>query len=83
MKLSGRIKIEDRKLGRERNDGQAIFADKLIEKDPRLKSKKRLNIVLHEGIHILDPNLPELKVRAYANRLADLLWRDRWRRQEK
>ena len=35
MKLSGRIKIEDRKLGRERNDGQAIFADKLIEIDPR------------------------------------------------
>jgi len=83
MKLPARIKIEDRKLGRERNDGQATFADKKIEIDPRLSTKKRLNIVLHEGIHILDPNLPELKVRAYANRLSDLLWRDRWRRLEK
>jgi len=83
MKLPVRIKLEDKKLGRERNDGQAIFADKKIEIDPRLSTKSRLNIVLHEGIHILDPNLPELKVRAYANRLSDLLWRDRWRRIEK
>jgi hypothetical protein len=83
MKLPVRIKLEDKKLGRERNDGQAIFADKKIEIDPRLSVKARLNIVLHEGIHILDPNLPELKVRAYANRLSDLLWRDRWRRIEK
>jgi len=83
MKLPGRIKIEDRKLGREGNHGQATRADKLIEIDPRLSTKDRLNTVLHEGIHILDPNLPELKVRAYANRLADLLWRDRWRRLEK
>jgi hypothetical protein len=83
MKLPVRIKLEDKKLGRERNDGQAIFADKKIEIDPRLSTKARLNIVLHEGIHILDPNLPELKVRAYANRLSDLLWRDRWRRIEK
>jgi hypothetical protein len=83
MKLPVRIKLEDKKLGRERNDGQAIFADKKIEIDPRLSVKSRLNIVLHEGIHILDPNLPELKVRAYANRLSDLLWRDRWRRIEK
>ena len=83
MKLPVRIKLEDKKLGRERNDGQAIFADKKIEIDPRLSTKSRLNIVLHEGIHILDPNLPELKVRAYANRVSDLLWRDRWRRIEK
>jgi len=83
MKIPKVIKLQDKKLGREGNDGQAIFADGKIEVDPRQTSKRRLNIVIHEGIHILDPNLPELKVRAYANRLAHLLWKDRWRRLEK
>jgi len=83
MKLPVRIKLEDKKLGRESNWGQAIFADGKIEVDPRQSPKRRLNVVLHEGIHILDPNLSELKVRAYANRLCDLLWKDRWRRLDK
>jgi len=83
MKLPARIKLEERKLGREKNWGQAIFAEGKIEICPTQSQKRRLNTVIHEGIHILDPNLPELKVRAYANRLADLLWKDRWRRIEK
>jgi len=87
MKLPVRIKLEDKKLGNEVKNGMCVGlahqGEGRIEIDPRQSIKDRLNTVLHEGIHILDPNLPELKVRAYANRLSDLLWRDRWRRIEK
>jgi len=83
MKLPARIKLEERKLGREKAHGLAHNGEDRIEVDPSQSSKMRLDTVLHEGIHILDPNLSELKVRAYANRLSALLWKDRWRRIEK
>jgi len=83
MKLPGRIEIQDRKLGKQKAHGLAYQNESRIEIDPTQSSKMRLDTVLHEGIHILDPSLPEMKVRAYANRLSDLLWRDHWRRIEK
>jgi hypothetical protein len=83
MKLPVRIKLVERKLGREKAHGLAHQGDGVIEIDPKQDSKERLDTILHEGIHILDPNLPKMKVRAYANRLSDLLWKDRWRRMEK
>ena len=83
MKLPKKIKLEDKRLGREKAHGLAFHGESKIQIDPTQCSKMRLDTVLHEGIHILDPNLSELKVRAYANRLAELLWKDRWRRLEK
>lgn len=81
MKLPERIKLVERKLGREKAHGLAHQGEGMIEVNPSHPSmKERLDTLLHEGIHILDPNLPETKVRAYSKRLTDLLWKDRWRR---
>lgn len=81
MKLPGRIKLVERKLGREKAHGLAHKEHGYIEVSPKHPSmKERLDTLLHEGIHILEPQLSEKKVNAYSRRLTDLLWKDRWRR---
>jgi hypothetical protein len=82
MKSPRRIKIIDRKLGKERAVGQAHHGDNLIEIDPRQRSRDRLDTVCHEVIHLLGPHLSEEIVISHANILSDALWRDRWRRIE-
>jgi len=83
MKLPSRIKLVERKLGREKAHGLAHQGDGVIEIDPSQDSKEMLDTILHEAMHILEPNLAEMKVRAYAKRLSGLLWKDRWRRIER
>ena len=82
MKFPRRIKIIDRKLGKERAVGQAHHGDNLIEIDPRQRSRDRLDTVCHEVIHLLGPHLSEETVISHANILSDALWRDKWRRIE-
>jgi len=82
MKSPRRIKIIDRKLGKERAVGQAHHGDKLIEIDPRQRSRDRLDTLCHEVIHLLGPHLSEETVISHANILSDALWRDKWRRIE-
>ena len=82
MKSPRRIKIIDRKLGKERAVGQAHHGDNLIEIDPRQRSRDRLDTVCHEVIHLLGPHLNEETVISHANILSDALWRDKWRRIE-
>jgi hypothetical protein len=83
MKLPKKIHIRERRLGKERALGLAHHPD-MIEIDPvkQGSSRERLDTVIHEGIHLLLPDAGEMMVRAYANRLSDLLWRDNWRRIE-
>lgn len=80
-KLPKKLILRDRKLLRENAQGQAIHPD-LLEVDPRLTSRDRLNTVLHEAIHLCFPNLSERDVRAVTVRLFLVLWEDRWRRLE-
>jgi hypothetical protein len=82
MKLPKVIKLRERKLGREAAHGLAHHGESLIEIDPTQNSRERLDTVLHEALHLLHPKEPEVRIRALANRLSDLLWRDRWRRIE-
>jgi hypothetical protein len=82
MKLPKRIKIQDRKLGKEKAHGLAHAPD-LIEIDPKQNSRERLDTVCHEALHLLLPSEPEVRIIALSNRLSDLLWRDRWRRVER
>ena len=49
-----RIKIIYRKLGKEQAYGIAS-SDGIIEIDSRLKSRKHLEVLLHELLHILQP----------------------------
>jgi len=80
-KLPRVLKLRERKLGKEKAHGLA-HAPNLIEIDPTQNSRERLDTVVHEGLHLLLPHEPEVRIIALANRLSDLLWRDRWRRVE-
>jgi hypothetical protein len=81
MKLPRTLKIRDRKLGKEKAHGLAHAPD-LIEVDPSQSSREMLDTVCHEALHLLLPDESEVRIIALANRMSDLLWRDRWRRIE-
>lgn len=74
------MKIIERKLGRERALGQAKFDRNLIEIDPRQPSREYLDTILHEGLHLIFPNLPERKVAAVSRKLTRLVWKQGFRR---
>lgn len=75
-----RIKVRERKLGRERAMGQAFFRKKLIEIDPRQVSKDYLDTLIHETLHILFPKMTEKQVRKSANVISKLVWKNNFRR---
>jgi hypothetical protein len=66
------IKIEEKKLGRERMHGYT-FKDTIVL-DPRLKPKKHFEIIIHEMLHQLHPEMSETKVKQASKRLARFLW---------
>ena len=81
MKLPRRIKVTDCKLKNHAAAGLTLkgVADEFLI-DPRLDENHRLEILLHEGQHLLMPDVSEMLIRAYSRRLKDMLWRDGWRR---
>ena len=76
------IKVKYRKLGRERARGQA-YADGLIEIDPRQGQKSTLNTLIHELLHLLEPEWSETKVVRVSGTLTKFIWLGRFRRLEK
>lgn len=84
-----KVKIRDRKLGREDAHGQSWGPDETpgkrntIEIDPRQSARSRMNTIIHEGLHQLDDTLSERTVRRFAAFLSDLLNRDGYRRIQK
>ena len=54
-----RINVIYKKLGRHKVYGYANLGDNEIELDVRLKNKKHLEILIHECLHILFPELEE------------------------
>ena len=51
------IKVIYRKLGKEKAWGQAHSHNNSVELDPRITGKKHLEILTHESLHILFPEL--------------------------
>jgi hypothetical protein len=76
-----RVKIVERKLGREGNLGQQI--GDLIEIDPRQNSKEYLDTLIHECLHACFPDLSEQAVVDSANVITDAVWRQNYRRIQK
>lgn len=73
-----RIKVKYKKLGRENAYGQANTNS--IELDPRIKGVKHLEILNHEIIHILFPELSEEETINASIRLTKTLWSQGYRR---
>jgi hypothetical protein len=69
-----KLKIIERKLGRERSWGLHWRKRRLIEIDPRLSARQYLRVLVHELVHHADPKLPEYKVRKMGGIIANNLW---------
>lgn len=76
-----KIRIKYRKLGKEKAWGIA-HSDGLIEIDPSVKSKKHLEIVIHEVLHILFPEASEQEIISKSITLTKILWSEHYRRIE-
>jgi hypothetical protein len=73
------MKVVYRKLGKEKAWGQAHFDSNTIEIDPRLKGRKKMEILIHEAIHLLNPEMSETKVLEQGRKIANLLWKQNFR----
>lgn len=73
------IKIIYRKLGKEQAYGIAS-SDGVIEIDSRLKSKKHLEVLIHEVMHILQPEDSEDEIIEKSIALTKILWKENYRR---
>ena len=72
------MKVIRRKLARERAWGLS-HSDGIIEIDERLKGRKLLEILIHEAMHILNPEMTENEVVRQSKALTKLLWREGYR----
>lgn len=79
MKLP-RVKIVERKLGRERCVGQATRRVNLVEIDPRQSEYERLDTLVHELFHISFPDASEEEVISISRWFSRILWRQHYRR---
>ena len=70
-----KLKIVERKLGREKAWGLCWQGENLIELDPRLKGKKKLNLACHELAHLVFPSIEsEREIERIARIFANALW---------
>lgn len=76
-----KIKIKERKLGKELAAGQSFMAPrKLIELDPRQSNREYLDTLIHELLHIITPDWDEMKVRRNSRIMTKYLWEQGYRR---
>lgn len=61
------------KLGRERAHGMAFYKQNLIALDARLHGLPKLEVLIHEWVHIFDWCIPEKIVNDFARKLAVFL----------
>ena len=76
------IKVEYKNLGKQRKWGLAYQDENRMEIDPRAKGKKHLELMNHEGLHILCPYLTEDEIVRISTSLTDLLWGQDYRRAD-
>ena len=76
-KISG---IIYKKLGRRKATGLVEPYADMIHCDSRIKGKELLDVLIHEGTHILQPYLTEEAVEDIVVELSNMLWADGWRK---
>jgi len=73
--------ITERRLGQHKAHG-LCWADGKIEIDSRLRGKKRLEIVCHEILHHLYPELVEAKILQAGKIMGNALWKQGYRKTD-
>jgi hypothetical protein len=74
------MKVVSKKLGREKAWGSANLDDNTIEIDPRLTGRKHLEILIHEAMHLMNPEWTEKEVIRQSKKLTLLLWKQEYRK---
>jgi hypothetical protein len=78
--MAKRIKVFYRKLGKENLWGAAYSGENRIEIDPRTKGKKYLEILNHEILHVLFPDLSEEEIVEKSILMTNTHWHEGIRR---
>lgn len=78
-----RLKVVERKLGREEALGLCWKKTGLVEIDPRLDSKAYLDTLIHEMLHLYFPEEEEWRIAKVATKMANALWFRQYRRLQK
>lgn len=77
---TNKIKVIDKKLGRQRAVGQAYSDTRVIEIDPRQTSKNYLDTLIHELLHVYAPKWSETRVNKTAKEMTQIIWQKNYRR---
>lgn len=80
--MAKKIKIVERKLGREKALGQYWQGEGLIEIDPRQAPKEILSVIVHELLHVAMENATEDEVLRIEKIMAEALWNAGYRKVE-
>lgn len=75
-----KVKVVERKLGREGALGQYFQGTGLIEIDPRQKAKEYLDTLIHELLHMYYPDESEENICEVATSIAKEVWKRNFRR---
>lgn len=79
LKIRGQVwTMRDAKID---NLGQCTYSELLIEVKAGQGQQERMDTILHEVLHALDPKLTEEKIMRLAGTLTAALWKDGWRRR--
>lgn len=62
--------------------GMAYPDERRIEIDPALEGRSKLEILLHESLHVLLPQFPEDVINEFGKTQADLIWRAGFREKD-
>lgn len=73
------IKVQQVKLGRQGAYGTADTDLNQIQMDPRLVGKKKLEVLIHEILHIQNPDWSETRVLKMSKQLTKMLWLHNYR----
>ena len=68
------IKVILSHLGQYRADGMAECENRIIFIDKRLRGHRKMEVIIHEIIHVQNPKWPEIMVEGKAREIADILW---------
>ena len=73
------FKVIESKLKRHKAYGLAHLDDNTIEIDERLEGRKKLEIIIHECLHLLNTEWEEDKVVEQSKRICVTLWKLNYR----
>ena len=72
--MARKISVVHKKLGRERAWGFVEDGSSVIHIDERLRGYNYILYLIHEALHVIEPEWSETRVRKESSRLAKLLW---------